>query len=73
MLVTEGTGAFGRRDDAPAPVVAGIIDSERALHGDRGFEVPSLWVLSDRARVAPIAIVAVAARENGVDAGPAKS
>jgi Ser/Thr protein kinase RdoA (MazF antagonist) len=37
-------------DDGPAPVVAGIIDSERALHGDPVFEFPSLSVLSDRAR-----------------------
>jgi aminoglycoside phosphotransferase (APT) family kinase protein len=36
--------------EGAGPVVTGIIDAERALHGDPLFEFPSLAVLSDRAK-----------------------
>jgi len=36
--------------DRAGPVVAGIIDSERALHGDPVFEFPSLSVFDERAK-----------------------
>ena len=34
-------------DDGAGPVISGIIDSERALHGDPVFEFPSLSVFSN--------------------------
>jgi Ser/Thr protein kinase RdoA (MazF antagonist) len=37
-------------DPGTGPVISGIIDGERALHGDPVFEFPSLTVLSERAK-----------------------
>jgi fructosamine-3-kinase len=38
------------REDESGPVLAGIIDGERALHGDPVFEFPSLSVFNDRVK-----------------------
>jgi Ser/Thr protein kinase RdoA (MazF antagonist) len=37
-------------NDGSGPVIAGIIDSERALHGDPVYEFPSLSVFGDRVK-----------------------